>query len=224
MKTALLVGIALAIVAGSATAGSIGTFSFAANATFLEQSANDNCSWYAAPAGCTSAIFQPLILDLTANNIAQGSLLSLTSSTGNICYYGSTCMPPLIDVIFSTTSTLLGPTNANRVTGAISSNPVVTQGTLVTPNTQMYFGGQLNGVSGNFLLPLNGGTMTVVVPTGALFLFVGIADSFYADNIGTAAITLADSPNPMPEPGTFALMLGGLGAGAFYLRRRAKKN
>ncbi|GEM_PF-4730685 len=202
--------LALSLLAvGFASAGpiNIGTFSVGPKSTFLEQTSQDNCSWAAAGPGCTAAMFAPTILDLSALGVNPGDVLQLTVS-GNICY-GIICFGPLVDALFSTTNTLLSSNNPSRVPGALG--PPASSGSpgLLTEASNMYFGGS-NDIAGDFIL--NGGS--VVVPTGAQFLFLGIFDSFYADNSGNASVTIIDNGDPVsanPEPGTWVLMASGIG-------------
>ena len=215
MKTLFLVGVALYAVAGTAAAGTITLGSFVVNpgATFLQQSAMDNCSYITASAQCTgSSFFDPTRINLLglSQAVNPGDTIQLTVS-GLECYIGTTCSaPPNIAGIFSQTSAF-DPTNThpNRVTNAVAT-PGITNVV-----TSMYIvGGPSvdNTLSQDFKISgLNG--LTVVVPSLAQYLFIGIYDSFYADNTGNVTITLSETTvSASPEPATYVLVLAGLGA------------
>ncbi len=64
---------------------------------------------------------------------------------------------------------------------------------------------------------------TVVVPAGATYLIIGVLDSAYADNSspsGSLGVTISDPFSSIPEPSSYAFMLGGMGA-LWILRRRS---
>lgn len=62
-----------------------------------------------------------------------------------------------------------------------------------------------------------------VVPTGATRLYLGTMDGFgWFNNVGAYDVTASPVTPPIPEPGTYALMLAGLGAVMFVARRRRR--
>ena len=189
----------------------LGTFAVSANGTFLEQASVDNCSFGTAVAGCTPSLFIPLILNL--NNAADGTLTdlgvnvgdSLTITSFGSINYGTATLPSMLEAIFSSTSSLLSSSNLNRVSGALGSLP---SGAGSSPSTTMFPAGS-NDIATDFAI--NGGT--VVVPTGAHYLFIGVLDSFWADNSGNASVNLVQTTaGAVPEPGTYAFMLAGIAA------------
>jgi len=58
--------------------------------------------------------------------------------------------------------------------------------------------------------------LTAPVSTAGLYLYVGEVGNTPGENIGSVLVTAA----PVPEPGTWALMLAGLGLCSAFLRRR----
>lgn len=224
MRNLFLSGLVLAAAAAVSTAGPInlGNFGLSASATFLEQYQGppfgDNCvSGYGAPVGCSASMFAPLILNLTSLGVNPGDTLQLTS-VGSICYgaFGTNCGAASLEALFSSTNNLLDSSNLNRVTGALGP-PSVASGTLVTPTTSVWANGASvsNDISQDFAA--NG--VSVIVPNGALFLFIGVSDSYWVDNSGNSSINLVDTaPVATPEPGTYVLALAGL-AGLLALRK-----
>jgi hypothetical protein len=163
-------------------------------------------------------MFAPTILDLTALGVSPGNILQLTVS-GNICY-GIVCFGPLVDALFSSTNTLLASNNLTRVTGSLGLPNASGSPGLNTQASTMWFGSG-NDIPNDFIL--NGGS--VVVPVGAQFLFLGIFDSFYADNTGNASVTITDLGDPVgnPEPATWIYMASGVGLLA-AARKRFTRN
>lgn len=58
--------------------------------------------------------------------------------------------------------------------------------------------------------------LTAPVPTAGLYLYVGEVGNTAGENIGGVFVSAA----PVPEPGTWMLMLAGLGLCSAFLRRR----
>jgi hypothetical protein len=207
------------LLLAAAVAGLAGSFTVTSNlpvspgATFLEQSSNDTCSFVTASAGCTGpSFFTPAIIPLVGVN--PGDLLVITVS-GSMCYYSAVCGDPSLLGAFSSSVTLLSAYvgNVNRITGAINPG-------LPGVATSTYFsldGSSTAGVNNSPNSPdeydfaIQSG-MSYMVPTGAQYLFIGLFDSFFADNSGTINITIVDDPPAVgtPEPATWLLMFGGL--------------
>ena len=89
---------------------------------------------------------------------------------------------------------------------------------VVTGNT--YYGNLTTDISQDFEVPV-GSPMSVVVPGGALFLAVGVTDSFYGDNSDpNGNLKLQLDVSRIPEPGTVLLLASGFGLLAAFRRRR----
>lgn len=66
------------------------------------------------------------------------------------------------------------------------------------------------------------GTNLFLIPTTAQYLVVVLRDDYYQDNFdqsGTFGVDISIQ-NPVPEPATYAMMLGGLGLLAGWRRLR----
>jgi len=201
----ILAGVVLIGLSGLAKASptNLGTFNVSAGGTFLELSAQDNCIWGNKSQDCgTQTFFNPTIVNLTALGVNPGDTLVMTTG-GTECYIGTTCQSaPNLGAVFSTSSMLMPWFDANRVVGAVQA---------VGPGvpTTMYFG-STNTQSYDFKIPGAGG-MSVIVPTNAQYLFLGVVDSFYADNSGDPTVTLANAGVAVvPEPATYGFALAGL--------------
>jgi len=152
-------------------------------------------------------------ISLSGLGLTSGQTILLTEQGSfNYCCGQTTGMIAL----FSSSNTILDGSNLNRVPGAIAF-----PGSGLTTST--FFGPVNNSITQDFLVntAVLGGT-TVKIPTGANYLFVAAADSYYSDN------SLAGSPNfgvsialvPVPEPKSYAMLLAGLGLLGFIVYRR----
>ncbi len=206
----ILIGFVLLASASIGSAGAIGVFDIQAGATFLQQSANDNCSFVAASAQChTAGFFTPAMVDLYSFGVHAGDTLSITFAGGSMCYHAGVCLAPSIGGIFSSTSNLLDSSNANRLPDAVSAGLGSVQTSTWFALTSNATPGVNNTNPNDFSIPLVG-TLNVTVP--GQYLFLGILDSFYADNSGNLSIALSFTSNAVatPEPATYLLMLGGV--------------
>ena len=183
--------------------------------TFLQLSPIDNCAWFLAAPGCGGGFFDPTIVDLSAPelNVHPGDLLQMSAS-GMLCYLPTICSTsPNVAAVFSSTAALLDASNLNRIPGAIA-----TPGTTDVA-TNLFFSGASNTIGEDFLVPATAEGIAVTIPAGARYLFLGIVDSFYADNTGHVLVNLSDPPAPTPEPSTWPAMIAGLTA-LFALKKR----
>jgi hypothetical protein len=212
MKTAFRFGFLSLAMMATAFAGtiSLGSFGVSAGGTFLQQGTNDTCGYLGTTsAQCTSsAFFNPTILNLStlSTAVVPGEILYL-QSFGSIAYNGmtpGTYLPANVIALFSTSNTAAGAIQTGL------SSPVTSVYNYPGPTTSS------NDIPQDFSVPNT--VISVVVPTGAQYLLLGIADSYYADNYGNASVSL--SVDPTPEPGTYGLMLAGLGAIVTLNRKR----
>ncbi len=217
----LLLAAAMVVMGGVASASFLGNFQVSPQGTFLLQSSNDVCAEYNIP-GCNMS---PTFINLAANGIQAGDPLTITDF-GSLCVNaGLNCTQypasqSNLGAIFSSSSVLLGPSNQNRVQDALAPG-ALSGSTLIGNNPN------LNTANGNLSTTTPDAfyvSATVIVPVGATFLIVGALDSAYADNSSPAnnfGVTISD-PNAsgVPEPGTYAMMLSGLGL-LFAFRRKS---
>jgi len=109
--------------------------------------------------------------------------------------------------------------------GATGPGITPTQGIYTPLVGQTFFIG--DGMTGN----QTGAEQQFIVPTGATRLFLGFADALsfngqagtYDDNGGSLAVNLQIVPNPIPEPGTVALLTLGLAALACGRKKVVRK-
>ena len=219
MNKILLAGVALFGLASIGAAGPIGSVGVSPGGTFLEQSAEDNCSWGNKSAQCTGAsFFNPTVVNLLtglSQPVNPGDLLEIIV-TGRLCYTSAICSaPPNIGGIFSSTSTLQDSSNSNRVTGHLNTAGQASM------HTTMFFGSASNMQVDDFEIPGTLAGLTVTVPEGAHYLFLGTYDSFFADNSGEVSVSFVAFTTP--EPGTYVLVMAGLGALVLVRRRAATK-
>ena len=102
--------------------------------------------------------------------------------------------------LFSSSNTLLGPTAANRVPGAIDAG----EDYLTAPT---WNGTQATDIAADFAIGLSDAqrSVTLPIPDGASWLIVGIVDSYFSDNSDTDG-DLAVAINEVPEPSSAALL------------------
>lgn len=170
----------------------------------------------------------PYFIDLSAYGAVAGDTLIL-QSVGGLCY-GTSCSLADLIAAFTLDTSVAGQTNLTRLNAAalpISVSSIVTGTTWPT--------GDPTDIAQDFEVP-NASTISVVVPTGALYLAVGVYDSWYDDNSSWTFLEEEfpeDGPfdplgiemqvvSAVPEPGTILLLASGLGLlGAFWRKRKA---
>jgi hypothetical protein len=205
-KSLIVFAAALAGASGAnATTIDLGTFLVSPQGTFLFQLPTDTCASPLSIAGCNN--------NPTFINLGQyiGDTITITD-VGSLCVYLPSGQSPCTQYpasssylggVFDTNTILLGPSNLNRLPGAVSSGlPNVS-----TTDLDTYNGNINTTIADDFYLPA-----TVVV--AAQYLVVGTLDSAYADNSGTTPPTFGvhitvDDAN-VPEPAAAALLITGL--------------
>jgi len=206
---AILVAVTLIVLAGVVQAG---TITITASTTFLNYNATGT------PADVATDSVGYLISSLTG--YVPGDILTLSSS-GTACL-GSPCVlvtPTFVGILSSTGGGLTAaPVGSpyNRVPGALG-----TSGLPDFASAPTYYGGLVTINPNDFQITSGGVAPTYV---GADTLYVGISDSYYADNSagqGTPlTVTYSFTAPSVPEPGTVGLMLTGLAGLLAFGRKR----
>jgi hypothetical protein len=157
--------------------------------------------------------YSTIAIDLNANGFYAGQTVVMSRVGAYNQFGGPTPLAFGLSAVFSSTNTLLSSTNLNRVTGAIDAGT-----DWVSPNTSI--GGLSTDISEDFLVDNFAGTgspVTIVIPTGAQYIFASAVDNFFSDNNNTPEFYLSIT-EAVPEPMTMAVL--GLGAAALLRRRR----
>ena len=167
----------------------------------------------------TSAL-PPSIVELSSLGISAGDEL-------RIYYFGSvkfncagaSISPPNYGLagVFSSSNTLLSPSQQNRIPGAIDAG----QDVFTSPTG---VGAQPTDIPQDFRIfppypnPSSINDFRIIVPPGASHLFIGFLDSHFSDNCGTITITLRPDTNAplliLPSDNTFSGALDE--TGTFY--------
>lgn len=161
-----------------------------------------------------------------------GDTITLTSS-GLMCFMScgspSYNTPTFIGLIGTSAVTLpAGSGIAQQVSSAIAIPTGTTLDTALL-SVVTSTGGLTVGNPDAFLIP--GSTGTSFLVTSALasdFLYLGIADTYYADNtadsLAPLQVTINYASAGVPEPGTIGMMLFGLAGMLGYARKRAARS
>ena len=230
---ALMLATGLAALPAVATAASISTVVVAPGTADLYLAGsppNDQCC-----AGDSSNNNSPILASLL---LAPGGSLTFTTSGSATHYPNET--PPLTadgstgytyDLTADYGTGISGPTGVhldglggvflgpNQPSGTAPSQLSGTDFSSISPGlNQIFFIG--DGLTGTG----TGSLQRFVVPAGATRLYLGIIDDGgYYDNGGAITANITENlptVSSAPEPGTWALMLGGVGAMGLMLRRR----
>jgi hypothetical protein len=141
----------------------------------------------------------PLVLDLASLGITPGAWLRV-GTTGAFRYInGGSDTHRSLCAVFSADATLLATSVQQRVPGAIAAGPHFSSGTT-------YYGSLPMDVPQDFFCSraLWDDRADVQVPAGAAFLFVGVHDSLFHDNVdpnGDYGVVVTVLPPPL-LPGT----------------------
>ena len=249
MNRVFILAVLMALSGVGVLASTIGLGTFAVNpqATFLYEAPQDvNCATGAItgqggavpcdPVTNGTGPVSALFLNLTNLGVTANETIQIIVSGGE-CYSGPCASPDLIYLggVFDSNNTELPSSSltpcspqpncapgAIRLTGIVAVAGLPAQ-PLVTNNTYLnsYFGNVNTTVPNDFYIPTGAG-ITLVVPTGAAYLVLGILDSYYADDSGNPTVTINETAppnqNPVPEPATLGLF-GIAGAALFAVRR-----
>jgi len=211
---------ALALVAGAVHAGPVTFEALGPMSTFLRADSTDTT---VDPAGI-------LLSSLFSGAIIPGTTTITLYSTGDICFsagcVGGEIAPTFLGVFSSVAPAALSATaNLQRISNYMSLPSGATG--FVTGNT--YYGDLTTDIPEDFLIPQGAGT-SFVVPVGAVSLYLGIADTWYADNSDPDAgrnplgVWISIQNPTVPEPATIRTMLCGLAGLLAFGRKRLVRN
>lgn len=204
-SVALLAGLAVASISGSALAATSVAFNSGSGALPANMTVIQN--FEALSGGTPGAAIGPNAFVYT-DSVADVSARPAFGSTGN---FATVLTGGSYAIDFAATNVL------SFVLGSLDTYNGLTL-RYEDGSSQLYSGGQiindLTFPSGNQISGETNGVVTYTVSGGPRLTgatFTSSANSFEFDNIATAAV---------PEPATWALMLGGFGLVGFGLRRR----
>ncbi len=152
----------------------------------------------------------PVFVNLSAYGISPGMTISL-QTLGDMCFgAGDPCTEiasPLVGVFTTGTFPLGSTSELNRLIGPIGPPSGITS--LVTGET--WYEHLTTDIPQDFAISV-GSPLSVVVPDGANYLALGVADSFYADNSDpNQDLGVVLDAEAIPEPGTLTLLALGVG-------------
>lgn len=157
--------------------------------------------------------FPTIPINLAANGYSAGQTVIMSRVGSFNRFGGGTPTDYGMSALFSTSNVLLPPPLLNRVPGAINIGQ-----NWVSPVTSI--GGQLTDIPEDFLVCNSAGTangITVVIPTGAQWVFASAIDDFFSDNNNTTEFYLQIQVVPEPSCRIIA------SAGLIYFWIRKKK-
>ena len=217
----VLAAMAFSLVAGVVQAGPVTFEALGPMKTFLRADSTDT----------TVDSTGLLLSSLFSGAILPGTTTITLYSTGEICFFsqcsGGEIVPTFLGVFSSSApAALSAPSNLHRISNYM---PLPSGATgFATGNT--YASGLTTDIAEDFVIPQGSGT-SFLVPVGAISLYLGIADSLYADNSDPNAsqdplgVWISIQNAAIPEPGTVGMTWIGLAAlFAFGRKRRARHN
>lgn len=148
------------------------------------------------------------------------------SAAGDLCYFanctaegGGGELPAVYGLVFASSNTVLPSSNQYRLTVADPGNVPIGAVGATSPNT--WPGLFDTDIAEDFQL-IAGQTITVIIPDGGTYLFIGLWDSYFNDNSDPTpnlGITVGTPDSVIPEPSTYLMAFAGL-AGLWTLRRK----
>jgi hypothetical protein len=153
----------------------------------------------------------PFILELNSIGISSGDTITIARLG---LYSGGTGFADensLLTGVFSSSSILLPTSELNRIPGAIDAG--------LDYNSPSLSGGIATNISEDFIIDNEVDTFSaqMIVPTGALYLFIGIPDTINGDNTDPNG-DFGVSITAVPEPSIFAFV----GFGCLFSWRRSR--
>jgi len=145
----------------------------------------------------------------------------MISASGDMCYYEN-CeveMPGVFGLVFASSNVVASSSNQYRLTVADLGN--VPTGAVGAASPQTWPGLFDTDIAEDFKL-MAGDSISVIIPEGGTYLFIGLWDSYFNDNSDPTpnlSITVGTPDSLVPEPSTYLMAFAGL-AGLWTLRRK----
>ncbi len=162
----------------------------------------------------------PWFITLGGLGLSAGQQITI-SAAGDLCYFGG-CqaeMPAVLGLVFTTSNSVLGFTNLNRLDVADGGN--VPSGAVGAVSPTTFYNNLSTDIAGDFQL-IAGESITVIIPDGATWLAIGVWDSYFRDNFDPTpniTVTVGTPDTLIPEPASYMMAFAGL-AGLWALRRK----
>lgn len=162
----------------------------------------------------------PWFIDLGSLGLLPGQELTITAS-GDLCYFEgcSSEMAAGYGLVFTSDTSVATSANQFRLNVADPGN--VPTGATGAASPETWPGLYDTDIPEDFML-MDGESVTVIIPTGAAYLAIGLWDSYFADNSDPTpnlGITVGTPDSLVPEPSTYLMAFAGL-AGLWALRRK----